>query len=102
MPAWVGIVAQIFEAGMLVCFGFAWPLDILRTLRTRRVEGKSVAFMGLILLGYLSGLAAKFLRAGGTGAWPETVTLLYTLNAALVAVDIALVLRFRARKPADG
>jgi hypothetical protein len=100
MPDWLAIVAQVFEAGMLICFGFAWPVDILRTLRTRRVEGKSIAFMGLILLGYLSGMAAKLIRAAVGGGWPETVTLLYALNAVLVAIDIALVLRFRrsARK----
>jgi hypothetical protein len=98
MPDWLVIVAQVFEAGMLACFGFAWPVDILRTLRTRRVEGKSVAFMGLILGGYLSGMAAKFIRASGAGGWPETVTILYALNAVLVAADIALVLRFRSRR----
>jgi len=97
MPTWVVIVAQVFEAGMLVCFGFAWPIDILRTLRTRRVEGKSIAFMGLILLGYLCGMAAKCLRACGGGGWPETVTLLYAVNALMVTADIALVLHFRRR-----
>ena len=98
MPSWLIGVAQVLEAGMLVSFGFAWPVDILWTLRTRRVEGKSVRFMGLILVGYLCGLAGKFLRAGAAGGWPETVTLLYALNAIFVAVDIGLVFRFRAAR----
>ena len=97
MPEWIGVIAQIFEAGMLVCFGFAWPIDILRTLKTRRVEGKSVRFMGLILLGYASGMGAKMIRACCAGAWPEPVTLLYALNAVMVGIDIALVVRFRGR-----
>ena len=95
MPPWLLVVAQIFEGAMLVCFGFAWPLDILRTLRTRRVEGKSTTFMGLILLGYMAGMAAKFLRAGVAGGWPEFVTALYAFNALMVSVDILLVLRCR-------
>ncbi|HUU10879.1 MAG TPA: hypothetical protein VM431_10120 [Phycisphaerae bacterium] len=95
MPTWLLPIAEVFEAGMLVCFGFAWPLDILRTLRTRRVEGKSVGFMSLILLGYVCGMAAKVIRAGGD--WPELVTALYAFNALMIAIDIALVLRFRAR-----
>jgi hypothetical protein len=95
MPQWLIIVAQVFEAGMLVCFGFAWPIDIMRTLRTCRVEGKSVTFMGLILLGYMAGLTAKVLRAGVAGRWPEWVTALYALNACMVTIDIALVLRCR-------
>ncbi len=52
---------------MLVSFGFAWPIDVIRTLRVRRVEGKSVGFMALILAGYLFGLTAKVVRAWATG-----------------------------------
>jgi len=89
------LIAEIFEAGMLVCFGFAWPVDVLRTLRTRRVEGKSVGFMTLILAGYLFGLTAKVFRAWGH--WPEVVTALYAFNAVMVTADILLTLHFRRR-----
>jgi len=95
MSPWVTIIAQLFEAGMLVCFGFAWPIDILRTLKKRRVEGKSVTFMGVIFLGYVSGMIAKFITACAGGCWPQPVTALYALNAILVAVDIGLVIHFR-------
>jgi hypothetical protein len=95
MPDWLIALAQVFEAGMLICFGFAWPVDILRTLRTRQTVGKSIGFMSLILVGYLFGLAAKIMRAGDAGGWPETVTLLYAANAVLVAIDIGLCRYFR-------
>lgn len=88
-------VAQVFEAGMLVCFGIAWPVDIVRTLRTRRVAGKSPLFMAIILLGYVAGLTAKLVRAGAEGARPELVTGLYGLNAVLILVDIGLYYHFR-------
>ena len=87
------IVAEVFEAGMLVCFGVAWPVDVVRTLRVRRTEGKSIGFMALVLVGYLFGLSAKVVRAWG--AWPEMVTALYAFNAVMVATDIALTLYFR-------
>jgi len=87
---------QILEAGMLVCFGFAWPVDIAKTLRTRQVAGKSVGFMALVLVGYLAGMAAKIVRAP-EGAMPEAVTLLYAINAAMVCLDILLYMRFRQR-----
>jgi hypothetical protein len=93
-------VAQVFEGGMLACFGFAWPVDILRTLRTRQTLGKSIGFMSLILAGYVSGLAAKCIRAADTGGLPETVTVLYGVNAVLVAIDIALTVYYRARPAA--
>jgi hypothetical protein len=53
--------------------------------------------MGLILVGYVCGLSAKFIRAADGGAWPETVTALYAVNAVLVAADIAVTLYFRRR-----
>jgi hypothetical protein len=89
--------AQFLEAGMLICFGASWPVDIFKALRTRRTEGKSLGFMSLILAGYLSGIAAKVALAAFGGKPLEWVTLLYALNAVLVAVDIALYLRFRPR-----
>ncbi|MFO8014824.1 MAG: hypothetical protein R6X20_16130 [Phycisphaerae bacterium] len=56
--------------------------------------------MALILVGYLSGLTAKVVRAWG--AWPETVTALYAFNAVMVAVDIGLTLYFRRRARQNG
>jgi len=94
------VVAQVLEGGMLACFGFAWPVDIYKTLRTRQASGKSVGFMGLIFFGYVSGLVAKFTRAAAGGGWPEAVTALYVVNAVLVAVDIALYYRYRRARGA--
>jgi lipopolysaccharide export LptBFGC system permease protein LptF len=91
------MTAQFLEGAMLVCFGVSWPVAILKTLRTRRVEGKSLAFLVLICTGYLAGIAAKFFRAAAPSGSLEPVTALYAVNAVLVAVDIALYLRFRPR-----
>ncbi len=103
MPVDLVRAAEVLEAAMLVAFGVAWPVDILRTLRTRRVEGKSLAFMGLILAGYGAGLAAKLLRAADAGAWPEVVSAMYVVNGLLVAADMALVAKYRRmRKPECG
>lgn len=87
--------AQGFEAAMLICFGVSWPVAIFKTWRTRRTEGKSLAFLVLVFLGYLAGVTSKFLRAAATSGTPEPVTALYALNAVFVAVDLALCLRFR-------
>ena len=89
--------AQTFEAGMLLCFGFSWPIAIVKTWRTRHTEGKSLAFLALIFTGYLLGVLAKILRATASGASLEWVTALYVLNAFFVGVDIALYLRFSPR-----
>ncbi len=80
---------------MLVCFGIAWPVDIARTLRTRRVVGKSPLFMFIIFLGYAAGLTAKLVRSVAEGRRPELVTGLYVLNAVLILVDIGLYYHYR-------
>ena len=79
---------------MLVCFGFSWPVDIIKSLRCRRTEGKSLAFMTLVLVGYAFGTMAKFALAARPGASLEPVTILYALNFVFVATDIALYVRF--------
>jgi len=73
----------IFEAVMLVCFGMAWPVSILKSWRSRTNKGKSRFFMLIVFVGYLSGLAHKLW-------WQEKVdgvVWLYLLNAVMVAID---------------
>ena len=91
------LAGQLLEAMMMICFGVSWPVAIVKTLRTRRTEGKSLAFLVLILVGYLAGIAAKLVEAAFAHAWPNWVTLLYLANAILVLTDIALFLKFRPR-----
>ena len=88
--------AQLFEAVMLICFGVSWPVAIIKTLRTRRTEGKSLMFLLLVLVGYLAGVTAKLLLAVETDTL-QWVTALYAVNAVLVAAEIVLYLRFRPR-----
>lgn len=100
------VAAQAFEAAMLICFGVSWPLAIIKSLRARRTEGKSFAFLVLVFIGYLAGVTAKCLRAAAAGERPEPVTALYALNALFVAVDAMLYIRYSATAskalPANG
>lgn len=86
---------------MLVCFGLGWPIDVIKTLRVKRVEGKSIGFMSMIFTGYLAGLGSKFVRSADSG-YLEAVTALYAFNAVMVAIDILLYVRYRrATDPAS-
>lgn len=87
-------IPQLLEAGMLVCFGISWPIDILKTLRTGRTEGKSLGFMSMVFVGYCLGMAAKLIAAGQAARQVEPVFIMYALNALFVAVDIALYVKF--------
>ena len=52
---------SIFEAMMLVCFGLSWPMNILKSWRTRSAVGKSLAFLLIIEVGYICGMLNKVL-----------------------------------------
>ena len=85
---------EIFETIMLLCFGLCWPVSIVKALRTKMVHGKSVAFMLLVIVGYLSGATSKIVRST-CGANPLEYTIwLYFFNAALVSVDLLLFLKY--------
>jgi len=91
--------AQSLEGAMLICFGVSWPLSILKALRTRRTEGKSLAFAALIFVGYLMGFSAKVVKSGGSLSYTDPIALLYAINALLVAIDIALYVHYRRAAP---
>jgi len=97
------LTAEVFEAVMLVCFGVSWPVSIVKTLRVRRVEGKSQVFLILVLLGYVTGVIAKLLYAAAHEEAIPRVTWLYVLNGAMVFIDLMLYRTFRAKgSPATG
>ena len=74
---------------MLVCFGMAWPVSILKSWRSRTNKGKSRFFLVIVFTGYIAGLIHKLW-------WQEQVdgvVWLYLLNAVMVAADGALAIR---------
>ena len=83
---------SVFEAVMLLCFGFAWPVSIIRSIRSRSTKGKSLLFLIIIGIGYVSGIVHKFLFS------KDIVLILYILNACMVSIDIVLFLINRRRE----
>lgn len=87
---------SIFEAFMLVCFGVAWPLSIWRSFRSRRNDGKSVWFLLVVFVGYVSGTIHKFMYN------LDGVVILYMANGVMVAIDSALYLRNKRLMRGEG
>ena len=75
---------------MLICFGAAWPMNIIKSLRSRTAGGKSVIFQWAILVGYICGITNKLLYS------MDIVLVLYILNFVMVATDTVLIYRNRA------
>ena len=81
-------MAEFFEVMMLVCFGLSWPFNIAKSLRSLTAKGKSMLFESLVILGYLCGLAGKFI--GGNVTY---VVAVYLLDIAMVTADLILTIR---------
>ena len=78
----------ILEAGMLFCFGFAWPFNIHKSYKARSNTGKSLLFLIVIWTGYLLGIFNKAISPN-----TDFVLWLYVLNISMVSIDIALFYR---------
>jgi len=78
---------SIFEVGMLLGFGFAWPFSIYRSYTSRQNNGKSLLFLLVILFGYISGILHKIFYNF------DPVIYLYIFNSIMVSIDILLFYR---------
>ena len=79
------MLSEFLEFAMLFAFGFSWPFAIMRTYRAKRVDGKSPAFMIIVIIGYCCGIAAHLVE--GTKLWLCAV---YLIDMMLVSTDLTL------------
>ena len=82
----------IFEFLMLCCFGFSWPLSIIKSVRSKSTKGKSLAFMLLVMCGYVFGIIHKLLYNFNWVTWA------YVALLSLVGVDVVLYAANRRRE----
>lgn len=78
---------SIFEIIMLVCFGLAWPVSIYKSYTSRETKGKSVIFLFVVIIGYISGITHKLLYSR------DWVVFLYILNLLMVTTDVLIYYR---------
>lgn len=81
-------MAQLLETIMLVCFGISWPINAYKAYRAQTAAGSSLAFILMILFGYICGIAAKIISGN-----VNFVLAVYFLN--LITVCLNLFVYFR-------
>ena len=57
----VEMISHLLEALMILCFGLSWPLSIYKSWTSRTAKGKSLYFEVFIWIGYIFGIANKFI-----------------------------------------
>lgn len=80
---------SIFEAGMLISFGFAWPIKLINTYRARTAKGVNPLFSIVIIMGYCCGIIHKLLYSR------DMVLAIYIINLSMVIADFCLYFRNR-------
>ena len=81
-------LAHLFECFMLVCFGFSWPLNVIKAYKAKSAKGTSLAFIVLIITGYVAGITAKVINHQF-----NYVLAVYFLNLAIVMSNLVVYFR---------
>ena len=91
-------LAIVFEILMVVCFGFSWPFNIIKSYKARTAKGTSLYFTLLIAIGYVGGILSKILFSieRGPDYWAFLTILafvFYFINLIMVSTGIAIYFR---------
>ena len=89
----MALAADIFEIIMIVSFGASWPINVMKSYKARTTKGKSLPFLILILVGYIFGIASKFIDPTYNFAKKWYVVFFYILNLVMVGIDLLLYVR---------
>ena len=82
-------MSEFLEICMIVAFGLSWPMNVIKSYKARTTKGKSLAFLVLILFGYICGIASKLLAP----SFKWYVLFFYVLNFLMIATDLVLYVR---------
>ncbi|MBP3330555.1 MAG: hypothetical protein J6L89_06950 [Clostridia bacterium] len=91
-------MAEFLEVVMIVSFGASWPLNVIKSYKSRTAKGKSLCFLLLIFFGYIAGITSKFLNEAYMASISQKwyVLFFYCLNLLMVGLDLILYFRNRA------
>ncbi len=80
---------------MIVGFGISWPLNAIKSYKARTTKGKSLAFLLLIIFGYIAGIISKLVNEAYMAAIADKwyVLFFYVLNFIMVGLDLIMYVR---------
>ncbi len=78
-------MAELLETTMRVCFGFSWPLSVMKNIKSGTAKSMSLPFILLIITGYVAGICAKLLSGK-----INHVLAVYLANFIFVSVNLAV------------
>lgn len=96
-------MAEIFEIAMILLFGISWPMNVMKSIKTKTTKGKSIVFLWLILVGYIAGITSKFVNPVYMASFATKwyVLIFYFFNLIMVITDTVLFYVNRKRERAN-
>lgn len=82
---------ELMDVCMIVAFGFSWPMNVIKSYKSRTTKGKSLSFLILIFSGYICGISGKLMAP----SFKWYVLFFYVLNFVMVGADLILYVRNR-------
>ena len=88
-------MAEILEIIMIVSFGASWPVNLIKSYKSRTTKGKSLLFLLLIFFGYIAGITSKLANEAYMAEIADKwyVLLFYVLNFLMVGADVVMYIR---------
>lgn len=88
-------MAELLEIVMIVSFGASWPVNVIKSYKSRTTKGKSFLFLSLIFFGYIAGITSKLVNESymDNFATKWYVLFFYVLNFLMVGTDMILYFR---------
>lgn len=70
---------------MLLCFGFSWPMSLIRNIKAKTAKNMSLGFILLIIAGYFAGISAKLYTHNYS-----YVLIVYAFNLVVVGANLVV------------
>ena len=90
-------ITDLLETLMILCFGLSWPISIRKSWISRTAKGKSLFFEFFLWIGYIFGIARKFMLLAEATAPLGWLFYLgwffYCLNFVEITIDMLLYIR---------
>ena len=78
-------MAELLEGVMLICFGFSWPMSVVRNIKAKSAKNMSLGFNLLIVAGYIAGICAKLCMHNYS-----YVLIVYIINLLFVSANLVI------------
>ena len=81
-------MSELLEITMILCFGASWPMNVIKSYKSRTAKGKTIAFLCLIFVGYIAGIFSKLANKAYMAEFEQKWYILFFVFSILVCLNV--------------